>query len=201
MTRADHPSVAAIILAAGASTRMGGRPKLLLTHHGVPLVRRAVETAVSGGCTDVIVVLGANHEQYRTQLQGTAARLLHNPEFSQGMSSSIRVGIEALAEDTQAAIIMLADQPFIDPGVIERLITTYVTSKARIVACDYGGVRGAPVLFDRALFLELLLLEGDQGGRHVMTIYPRNVTTIEISPTAAADIDTPEDARRLLPNE
>jgi molybdenum cofactor cytidylyltransferase len=178
-----------------------GKPKLLLTHHGVPLVRNAVETAVGGGCTDVVVVLGANHEQYRPQLQGTPARLLHNPEFSLGMSSSIRVGIEALAEDTRAAIIMLADQPFIDGGVIERLITTYVTSKARIVACTYGGVQGAPVLFDRALFLELLLLEGDQGARQVMTIYPRNVTAIEISPNAATDIDTPEDARRLLPDD
>jgi molybdenum cofactor cytidylyltransferase len=200
MTGPGRPPVAAIILAAGASTRMGG-PKLLLTHHGVPLVRRAVETAVGGGCTDVVVVLGANHEQYRPQLQGTPARLLHNPEFSQGMSSSIRVGIEALAEDTRAAIIMLADQPFIDRGVIERLITTYVTSKARIVACAYDGVQGAPVLFDRALFLELLLLEGDQGARQVMTIYPRNVTAIEISPHAATDIDTPEDARRLLPDD
>ncbi|OLC29849.1 MAG: hypothetical protein AUH31_05960 [Armatimonadetes bacterium 13_1_40CM_64_14] len=197
MTGADHPPVAAIILAAGASTRMG-KPKLLLTHQGVPLVRRAVETAVGGGCTDVVVVLGANHEQYRPQLQGTPARLLHNPEFSQGMSSSIRVGIEALADDARAAIIMLADQPFIDRGVIKRLISTYVTSKAKIVACAYDGVHGAPVLFDRALFLELLLLEGDQGARHVLTIYPRNVTTIEISPNAATDIDTPEDARRLL---
>lgn len=200
MTEADRPRVAAIILAAGASTRMG-RPKLLLTHHGAPLLRRAVETGVGGGCTDVVVVLGANHEQYRPQLQGTPARLLHNPEFSQGMSSSIRVGIEALAEDTRAAIIMLADQPFIDPSVIERLITTYVTSKARIVACTYDGVQGAPVLFDRALFLELLLLEGDQGARHVLTIYPRNVTSIEISSNAATDIDTPEDARRLLPDD
>jgi molybdenum cofactor cytidylyltransferase len=200
MTGADRPHVAAIILAAGASTRMG-RPKLLLTHHGVPLVRRAVETAVGGGCTDVVVVLGADHEQYRPQLKGTPARLLDNPEFSHGMSSSIRVGIEALAEDTQAAIILLADQPFIDRGIIERLITTYVTSKAKIVACAYQGVRGAPVLFDRALFLELLLLEGDQGARHVLTIYPRNVTAIEISPTAATDIDTPEDARRLLPDK
>ncbi|HEX4840575.1 MAG TPA: nucleotidyltransferase family protein [bacterium] len=200
MTEADRPRVAAIILAAGASSRMG-RPKLLFTHHGVPLVRRAVETAEGGGCTDVVVVLGANHEQYRPQLQGTPARLLHNPEFSQGMSSSIRVGIEALAQDTQAAIIMLADQPFIDRAVIERLITTYVTAKARIVACAYNGVHGAPVLFDRALFLELLLLEGDQGARHVLTIYPRHVTTIEISSTAAKDIDTPEDARRLLPDD
>jgi len=196
----DRPPVAAIILAAGASTRMGA-PKLLLTHQGIPLVRRAVEAAISGGCVDVVVVLGANHEQYRPQLQGTPARLLHNPEFSQGMSTSIRVGIEALAEDTQAAIIMLADQPFIDRRIIERLITTYVTSKARIVACAYNGVQGAPVLFDRALFLELLLLEGDQGARQVMTIYPRNVTAIEISPNAATDIDTPEDARRLLPDD
>jgi molybdenum cofactor cytidylyltransferase len=200
MTEALRPSVAAVILAAGASARMG-QPKLLLIHHGVPLLGRAVDAAVRGGCDDVVVVLGADHERYGAALEGTPARIVHNPEFARGMSSSIRVGVEALREETRAAIIMLADQPFIDRDVIRRLIDTYRTSGVKIVTSAYGGVRGAPVLFDRALFLELLLLEGDQGARQVLATYPRHVTEVEIPVDAARDVDTPDDARRLVSDQ
>lgn len=198
MTRSS--GIAAIVLAAGASARMG-RPKLLLTYHGVSLLRRAVDAAVHGGCDDIVVVLGADCEQYLPVLTGTPARVVDNPEFAHGMSTSIRAGIEALPEETQAAVILLADQPFLDDGVIRRLIDTYRTSGKKIVACAYGGVRGVPVLFDRALFLELLVLEGDQGARQVMATYPNHVAEIEITLTAARDVDTPDDARRLLAEE
>lgn len=191
------PKIAAIILAAGASTRMG-TPKLLLTDHGVPLLRRAVDAAVGGGCEDVVVVLGAHREHYLPLLQGTPARPVHNPDFAQGMSTSIRAGVEILPEDAAAAVIMLADQPFVDAGVIRRLIEAYRTTAMKIVASAYEGVRGVPVLFDRALFLELLVLEGDQGARQVMATYPKHVATVEISFAAARDIDTPEDARKFL---
>lgn len=194
----DDPSrIAAVILAAGASARMG-RPKLLLTYQGIPLLQRAVNAAVRGGCDDVVVVLGANREEYLPALQGTTARLVHNPDFAHGMSGSIRVGIEALGDGTQAAVIMLADQPFIDAGIVHDLIQTYRASGKKIVASTYGGVRGVPVLFDRALFLELLLLEGDQGARQVMGTYPDHIAAVEIPPDAARDVDTPNDARSLL---
>lgn len=192
--------IAAIVLAAGASARMG-RPKLLLTHRGVPLLRRAVDAALRAGCDDVVVVLGADREQYLPVLKGTPARIVHNPEFAQGMSTSIRAGIEALPEETGAAVILLSDQPFLDDGVIRRLIETYRMSGKKIVACAYGGVRGVPVLFDRALFLELLLLEGDQGARQVMATYPNHIAEVEIPLAAARDVDTPDDARRLLADE
>jgi len=193
----DPGPLAAIVLAAGASARMG-RPKLLLTYRGIPLLRRAVDAAAGGGCDEVLVVLGADREQYLPVLQGTPARVVHNPEFAQGMSTSIRAGIEALPEGTRAAIILPADQPFIDDGIIRRLIEMYRTSGKKIVACAYGGVRGVPVLFDRALFLELLLLEGDQGARQVLASYPNHIAEIEIPTDAAWDVDTPDDARRLL---
>ena len=186
------PVVGAIILAAGESRRMG-RPKLLLPYKGVPLLRRSVDAAVGGGCRDVVVVLGADRDRYEAQFAGTPARIAYNPDYVEGMSSSIRSGIEALSPDVQAAVIMLADQPFIDAEIIRRLIETYQTSGMRIVACQYGSVRGVPTLFDRALFLELLLLEGDQGARQVMETYPRHVTAIEIPPEAARDVDRPED--------
>ena len=190
-------TIAAIVLAAGASARMG-KPKLLLTYHGVPLLRRAVDAATRGGCRDVVVVLGADREHYLPILKGTPVRTVQNPDFAQGMSSSIRVGVEAVPDDAEAAVIMLADQPFVDDGVIRRVIETYRTSGMKIVACTYEGTRGVPVLFDRALFLELLVLEGDQGARQVMATYPKHVATVEIPPDRARDIDTPDDAVRFL---
>ena len=189
--------VAAIILAAGASARMG-TPKLLLTHRDVPLLRLAVDAAIRGGCDDVVVVLGADRERYLPVLKGTPARPVHNPDFAQGMSTSIRTGIEAVPDDAGAAVIMLADQPFVDEAVIRRLIETYRTSGQKIVASTYEGVRGVPVVFDRALFLELLVLEGDQGAKQVMATYPTHVATVELPADRARDIDTPEDARRFL---
>lgn len=184
--------VGAVILAAGESRR-AGRPKLLLEYRGVPLLRRAVNAAVAGGCDEVVVVLGAARDRYLPLLEGTPARAAYNPEYATGMSSSIRVGIEALSADTEAAVIMLADQPLIDGPIIRQLIEAFRTSGKKIIACQYGSVRGVPTLFDRALFLELLLLEGDQGARQVMETYPRHVATIEIPVEAAQDIDSPDD--------
>lgn len=178
-----------------------GQPKLLLLHQGIPLLRRAVDVATRGGCHHVIVVLGADRERYLPVLTGTGAHVVHNPDFSHGMSGSIRAGIEAVPEEARAAVIMLADQPRIDETIIARLIETYRTSGKKIVASAYGDVRGVPVLFDRALFLELLVLEGDQGARQVMATYPKHVATVEIPANAARDVDTPDDARRLLASE
>jgi len=188
--------VAAVILAAGPSRRMG-RPKLSLLYRGEPLIRRAVRAAVDGGCNEVIVVTGAHDAEYAPLLSGTPARVVKNPGYETGMGSSIQVGIEALADDVQAAVIMLADQAFVDGAIIRRLIETYRESGMRIVTSMYGGVRGAPTLFDRALFLELLLLQSDQGARSVVQTYPRHVATVEIPAEIARDIDTPEDLRLL----
>jgi molybdenum cofactor cytidylyltransferase len=192
----DRAAVAAVVLAAGASRRMG-RPKLLLTHQGRPLLRRAVEAAADGGCDPVVVVLGADAEHYRPLLEGTPALIVHNPEYEYGMSTSIRAGIEALPEDTRAAVILLADQPFIDGEIVRRLVETYRATGGKIVACRYGEVVGVPTLFDRAVFLDLLVLDGDQGARQVVQAYPRRVVTVEIPPEAARDVDTPQDAAVL----
>jgi len=188
--------VAAIILAAGASRRLG-RPKLLIPYRGVPLLRRAVDAAAGGGCAEVLVVLGAHRERYRPLLDGTPAREVYNPDFAQGMSTSIRAGVRALARRPQAAIILLADQPRITARIVRRLLDTYRRSGTRIVACRYGPVLGAPALFDRALFTELALLEGDQGARAVMETHPAEVAEVEIPPPAGLDIDLPEDVAAL----
>lgn len=188
--------IAAVILAAGLSRRMG-RPKLSLLHQGIPLIRRAATAAVDGGCDEVIVVVGAAAEEYVPLLAGSSARIVHNPHFETGIGSSIQAGIEAVSEEARAAVIMLADQAFVDGTIIRRLIETYRESGKRIVTSQYGQVRGAPTLFDRALFLELLLLQDDQGARPVVQAYPRHVATVDIPPDLARDIDTPEDAKLL----
>ncbi|MDR7517062.1 MAG: nucleotidyltransferase family protein [Armatimonadota bacterium] len=192
----DAVPVAAVVLAAGSSRRMG-RPKLLLTYRGRPLLVRVVEAAWEGGCDPVVVVLGADADRYRPVLEGTPAAVVENPDHAEGMSTSIRAGIQALPEDTRAVVILLADQPFIDAGTVRRLREVYQTTQSKIVACRYGDVVGVPVLFDRALFLELLVLDGDQGARQVLRTYPRHVVTVEIPPEAARDIDTPDDAALL----
>lgn len=188
--------VAAIILAAGGSRRLG-RPKLLIPYQGVPLLRRAIDAASGAGCVEVLVVLGGDRDHYRPLLQGTPARGVHNPDYDQGMSSSIRAGIRALARHAEAAVIMLADQPRIDAKIVRGLIDAYTHTRKRIVACRYGPVLGAPTLFDRSMFVELLLLEGDQGARAVMDTHPRDVGAVEIPPQAALDIDLPEDVAGL----
>lgn len=192
--RARRPArrIAAVILAAGASRRIG-RPKLLLTYQGVPLLRRAVDAAAAAGCAQILVVLGADRYRYRPLLEGTPAREVYNKDYSEGMSSSLRAGIHAIAARSDAAIVMLADQPRIDAQILRRLIATYRASGRRIVASQYGPVTGAPTLFDRALFLELLLLEGDQGARAVVDTHPGEVAVVEIPPVAGADVDVPED--------
>lgn len=188
--------MAAIILAAGGSRRLG-RPKLLLAYQGVPLLRRAIDAAVDAGCADVLVVLGADRQRYGPLLKGTTAREVHNPDHEHGMSSSIRAGIRALGPHPHAAVIMLADQPRIDAKIVRRLIEAYRHTGKRIVACRYGPVLGAPTLFDRGMFVELLLLEGDQGARQVMDTHPGEVAAVEIAPQAALDIDLPEDVAGL----
>jgi molybdenum cofactor cytidylyltransferase len=188
--------VGAIILAAGESSRFG-RPKLLIAYRGIPLIRRAVEAAVEGGCSDVVVVLGAEAGAYAPLLADSGAHIALNPLYKEGMSSSIRCGVEALPPECTAAVVMLADQPRIDGRIIRNLLQTHATSGKRIVAARYGDVRGAPVLFDRALFLDLLVLDGDRGARAVIETYPKEVADVTIPSGAEADVDRPEDLERL----
>jgi len=142
-------------------------------------------------------VLGADRDRYLPLLAGTPARAVVNPDHAEGMGSSIRAGIRALPGSADAAVIMLADQPRIDAEIVARLIAAYRTTGRRIVACRYGAVLGAPTLFDRSLFIELLLLEGDEGARQVIETRPGEVAVVEIPPEAALDIDVPADLERL----
>lgn len=174
-----------------------GRPKLLLSYEGRPLLLRAVEAAAGAGCSSILVVLGADRDRYLPLLGSVPARAVLNPDHSEGMGSSIRAGVRALPASAEAAVILLADQPRIDAGIVGRLIAAYRATGKRIVTCRYGAVLGAPTLFDRSLFIELLLLEGDQGARQVIETHRGEVATVEIPPEAALDIDLPADLERL----
>jgi molybdenum cofactor cytidylyltransferase len=156
-----------------------------------------VDAAAEAGCIDIVAVLGAGAELYTPMLAGSPARVVVNPFYMEGMSSSIRAGVEALAPECSAAVILLADQPGIDAGIIRSLLETYWTSGRRIVAARYGGVSGAPVLFDRALFLQLLVLDGDHGARTVIEANPQEAVEVVIPEAAGFDVDVPEDLDRL----
>jgi len=192
----DQLKVAAVILAAGGSTRMG-RPKLAVPIRGTPMIRRAVQTALASRCRDVIVVLGANADVYKPLLDGLAVRILRNPDPAEGMGSSIRVGVEAIPAEFDGAVVLLADQPFVTPEVINHLLDVAVADRKRIVASAYHNTVGPPAYFHRALFLDLLTLEGDRGARSVIETYPKEGVALPLPENISADIDTADDLASL----
>lgn len=190
-------AIAAIVLAAGTSSRMG-RPKVLLELGGKSLVRRAAERALgAAGVERVVVVAGAHRAEMEHELAGLPVEIAYNPAYATGMASSLRAGLEALGPETEAVIIMLADQPYQHSQVVERLIEAYRQSGRPIVAPRYGEQRGNPVLFDRRLFPELAILEGDAGARELLK---RRGDEVELVPFDAAwlhdDLDTLDDYER-----
>ncbi len=187
--------VAGLILAAGAARRMG-RPKQLLDWGGRPLVRVAAETALAGGLEPVVVVVGHAHEQVAAALDGLPVTVIHNPDYAAGQSGSLRAGLDALAPDTQAALVLLGDQPYVTPAIIAALADAWRRSSAAAVAPVYGGQRGNPVLFDRALFPELRAISGDRGARDLLAALAGRVELLPFDDTRPLlDIDTPEDYR------
>lgn len=170
-----------------------GRPKLLLPVEGVPMLRRVVDAALASRCLETVVVLGADEAVYRPLLDGLPVRVVHNPEYAHGLATSLRAGVAALSPESRAVVVLLADQPWIGPDVIDTLIETYREGGHRIVASAYAGTVGVPALFDAALFLELLTLEGDAGARAVIERYARHGVAVPLPEARAGDVDVPED--------
>ena len=187
--RETHRRVAAIVLAAGASTRMNGRIKQLLSWRGKTLIENAAELATQSHAHATIVVLGAHADVIRPLLEKTRARLVFNPQWEGGHSTSIRAGLNALAPEIAAAVFINADQPFLTRAVIDALIQRYRETDAPIIASIFAGKRGSPVLFDRAHFAELKDLRGEQGGRELLAKHP--VTRVEFDDARLGiDVDT-----------
>jgi molybdenum cofactor cytidylyltransferase len=191
-------AIALVILAAGASRRMGV-PKQLLRYRGRTLLRHAVEAALGSTCRPVVSVFGANAEAIQPEVEGLGVQVVHNPRWAEGLGSSIRAGIEALvsaADPPEAVVLSLCDQPLVCSDDIEALVTAYRSTKRPIVASQYAGTLGVPALFAQPVLAELLSLAGDAGAKQVIQ---RNLPSVwqVPCPNAAFDFDTLEDYDRI----
>ena len=185
--------VGAVVLAAGRGSRMGGPVKQLATIGGVPLVRRAAEAAVASRAAPVVVVTGHAADDVAAALAGLDVTVVHNPDFAEGLSTSLRTGLSALPEEVEAAVVVLADMPGIYAAAIDRVIGGYdPAAGALVVMATAGGKRGNPVLWSRRFFPELSAITGDTGGRQIIAGVPEAVVEVELGAAAAIDVDTPE---------
>jgi molybdenum cofactor cytidylyltransferase len=185
--------IAAIVLAAGASTRMGRQKLLLPMPDGRTLVRVVVEQVLAAGLDEVLVVVGGDAEAVTATLAALPVRVVANPRYAEGQSTSLRAGLDALRPGTAAVVVALGDQPLPDPHVIRRLVVAFRTTGRPIAAPLYRDGRGNPVLFAAGLFGELRGVTGDQGGRGVIARDPARVVEVPVDMSMPADIDTPED--------
>lgn len=207
-------STAAIILAAGSSSRMGGgRHKLLLPLEGRPVLAHVIDATLTSQACPIVIVLGHQAEHVRTQLTAYTASpeiiIVENSDYLQGMSTSMRVGIQEIIsqgyrKDKQSAnidsvLILLGDQPLITQQGIDALITAWRTSEKLIMAPLYAGKRGNPLIFDASLFPELMVVTGDEGGRSVVERHKQELATIELGDIIANyDVDTWEAYQQVV---
>jgi molybdenum cofactor cytidylyltransferase len=196
------PRIAALILAAGRSTRYGGSNKLLEPLHGTPIVRRVAMAALASRARPVIVVTGHEQERVASALDGLDVQRVHNPDYAVGLSASLKRGLGALPADSEGAIICLADMPQIAAEHIDRLIAAFAPKEGRSIAVPvYHGKRGNPVLFGRQHFAEMLEAEGDIGAKHLIGLHAEEVAEVDLGSDAIfADVDTPEALARLKGN-
>lgn len=203
-----HP-IAAIILAAGSSSRMSdGQHKLLLPLGDRPVLAHIVEAALHSQATPILLILGHQSEQMKAAIydytQDTRLIILSNPDYQRGMSTSLRLGITYLSTQKmptriEGALILLGDQPFISTEIIDTLITAKQASPKRIMASCYHGKRGNPVLLAHSLFDELAAVIGDEGGRSVIARHPDEIETVELGDAMANhDVDTREAYQQAL---
>jgi molybdenum cofactor cytidylyltransferase len=185
---------AGLVLAAGRSTRMGGPNKLLEEINGKPLVRIVAEHALASRAKPVIVVTGHQRERVEHALAGLPVTFAHNPDFADGLSTSLKAGIKAVPADADGAIVTLGDMPQVTATLIDRLIAAFDPERgALVVIPTIEGKRGNPVLWARRFFSDLLAVEGDVGARHLISGYAEAVTEVPVEDAAAlTDVDTPE---------
>jgi molybdenum cofactor cytidylyltransferase len=184
--------VAALVLAAGSSRRMGGANKLLQPVGGIAMLRRAVNAALASRCTPVLVVTGADADAVQACLGGLDVQCEHNPEHASGMASSLRCGLVALPADADAAVVLLADMPQIDGGHVDRLLAAFDPRQPKIVAPVRDGRRGNPILWPREFFAEMMAVEGDVGARELLQRHAAQVELVSFDDDAIfADVDTP----------
>lgn len=193
----QNPSIAVIILAAGASARMG-KPKQLLEYNGTTLLGYAIKQAKAVSPL-IVVVTGAMHDEISGAIDQTGIMVAYNPEWQTGMASSIHSGLKALENHLEitGAMIMLCDQPLITPEHLRALYQAFTGHQyQKIVVTAYQGVYGVPAIFPKPVFAELLQLTGDEGARKLLRGNEAGIISIPFN-GASLDIDTPEDYRNI----
>jgi molybdenum cofactor cytidylyltransferase len=186
--------VAALVLAAGRSTRMGAVNKMLAEIGGKPLVRIAAEQAVASHAHPVIVVTGHEREKVEAALNGLPVRFVRNADYAEGLGTSLKAGIAAVPEEADAVVVCLGDMPQVDAALINRLIAAFDPERgALVVVPSIDGRRGNPVVWSRRFFHDLMTIQGDVGARHLIGNYAEAVVEVPVAGEAAlTDVDTPE---------
>ncbi len=190
------PTVAAILLAAGASSRMGTN-KMLLEVEGEPMLERAARRAIAAGCFPVVVVLGHEPDRARAVLRELEVSFATSPDPRGPTSASLHAGLRALGPKVDAAIVMLADMPHVTDDMLRALIRSHVTGGAALEVSRYGDVLAPPLLFPRALWPELLAWHGEGCGKAVVKAHEREARMHDWPVERLQDIDTPADYEEL----
>ena len=183
---------AVVVLAAGASTRLG-RPKQLESLDGRPLLRHVVDAAALARPDQLVVVLGHHGAAIAAALADAPGEIVHNPDARAGQSTSLAAGLAAVRADIERVVILLGDQPHVDPGVIVRV----AEGEGPARRARYRDRPGHPVALDRELFGRLELVSGDEGARSLLRELSDQVREVHVDADAPLDLDTEEDARAL----
>jgi molybdenum cofactor cytidylyltransferase len=196
----SNSRVGAVVLAAGSSSRMG-EAKQLLPLADSTVLERTLQNLNAAKVEEIVLILGSSAETIRQRISDSPMknlRIVVNHKYGQGMATSLRTGLAALSENTDAALIVLADQPFIRPETVDRIIDQYRQSDAQIVIPIFQGSRGNPVLLDRSVFDEVMALQGDIGCRAIFGNHLDGIVKAEVDDIGILlDIDSKEDYERL----
>jgi CTP:molybdopterin cytidylyltransferase MocA len=193
----EFRGISAILLAAGSGSRFGGG-KLLAPYRGRPLIEASLANLAEAPIEETVAVVGDDAQRLRAVCEPYGVRVVENPDWRQGQSTSVRAGLLALGPEVRAAVVLLADQPLVGPGAVGRLVAAFEEG-AEVAVATYGGRRRNPVLFSRAVWPLLEAeLSGDEGARAVLRRHPDLVTEVPCDGVGdPADVDTAEDLRSL----
>lgn len=192
--RAEARKVAALVLAAGRSSRMGATNKLMADVDGKPMVARTVDAVLASGAAGTWVITGHEAEMIERTLAGRAITLVRNPDYADGLSTSLRCGLAALPSDVDGVLVCLADMPLITSGDIDRLISAWDPDVGRLICVPtFAGKRGNPIVWPRALFSEMAAVTGDIGARNLLAEHAEDVHEVAVTGRGVLmDVDVPE---------
>ena len=197
----DKPTISAIVLAAGMSTRMG-QNKLLLPFKNKPLIAHAVDILLASEVNEIVVVLGHEAEKVGSEIEVKPVRLIQNPNYQQGLSTSVRAGIEAVSHRAEGVMICLADQPLLEPADLNRIVRAFTHAKRAnkpIAVPFFNGQRGNPVILDSCYREAILEVVGDVGCKGVIKRYPDKVFAVEMETDhVVRDVDSIEEYQEVL---